>query len=145
VTEDGSVVGRLAGAAFFAENARIQRLGDLEYLVIGQEVFDVASRRAVEKKQESGGGFRDLARSVRRLLSPFNVVLFSWVVWLFASLLSPVPVSPPGFFYYSETSSTIVRRAPDGTLDTQTKRDVQSNIPFRISDARSLRDNPFYY
>lgn len=59
------------------------------------------------------------------VLSTFGLALLLFVAWL-----QPHP-QPTSFYYYSETSTSVTRRNPDGTYNTQTERSVQSNFrPF---------------
>lgn len=117
VDVDGDVIEGTFDRGHFVSRGRIRQFHDVEYFVdTDDRLFEIGSRKDVAPPKKS--------RWLQRIFSPLGALVL--VGLLVFSTLDFRPQT--NFYYYSETSSSVIRRAPDGSLDTQTRRNIESNF-----------------
>ena len=120
VVADSSIVsGQVNGAnrIWPADKAQIKSLDDeAEFLVDGTRLYEIGSRR-----EENKGLMKGL------MTAPLAALLLCLLLWNPITSLFSQPTSSSVYFY-SESSTTIMQRRSDGSYETRTKRDVQTNF-----------------
>mmetsp|Transcript_23710 Transcript_23710/g.29588 ORF Transcript_23710/g.29588 Transcript_23710/m.29588 type:complete len:239 (+) Transcript_23710:53-769(+) len=118
------------GSRRVCKNPNFFSLNSVEYLVDGSgDIFEIGSKATTDVSQPPKQVFWG-----KRNLATLGFILFL-VFPLFSAINRPSSQSG-GFYYYSETSTSITRRNADGTLDTRTSRDIQTN--FNLAGDRYL-------